>query len=286
MPTATQFFGRPLDRISTRYEARFFGSLKTGNATFKRTEAGRMAAIDARLVQRLTEAGSRIDELLDLGISSGTTTIELVNALRRSGQVPHVTATDRLIHANLVKLPWGCRALVEPGGHVLQYEVLGAPIRPWRRRLDYVTGMAAIGNAAKRLLGPQVPDAAAGTPVALVTPHLARMKNVSLIEDDVTRLNPALIGRFDLIRAANLLNRHYFSPEDMTKAVANVRTYLRGPGSWLLVVRTLHAADHHGTLFRLTADDELEIVDRYGAGSEVEALFTGKEQLTGRERPA
>ncbi|MCD2317011.1 hypothetical protein LQ954_12720 [Sphingomonas sp. IC-11] len=278
MPTATQFFGRPLERVSKRYEARFFGSLKTANATFKRTEAGRMAAVDAQVVRRLAASGSRITELLDLGISSGTTTIELINALRQAGQLPRVTGTDRLIHANLVSLPWGCRALVEPGGHVLQYDVFGAPIRPWRRRLDYVTGMAALGNATNRLLGPHVTHAPAGTPVALVSPHLARMKNVTLIEDDVTRLNPGLIGRFDLIRAANLLNRHYFSAEEMAKAVANVRTYLRGPGAWLLVVRTHNAADHHGTLSRVAANGELEVVERYGAGSEVEDLFTASER--------
>jgi len=274
VPTATQFFARPLDRISRRYEARFFGGLKTGNATFKRTEAGRMAVIDDRVIKRVASAGARLDEVLDLGVSSGTTTIEMVEALRRAGHRPRVTATDRLINARLVPLPWGCRALVEPGGHVLQYEVLGTAIRPWRRRLDYFTGLAAIGTLTRRLLEPHIANARSSTPVALVSPHLAQMKGVALVEDDVTIANPRLVGRFDLVRAANLLNRHYFSADGMAAAVANVKSYLRGPGAWLLVLRTHGNGDHHGTLLRMGRTGCLEVVERYGVGSEVEALFT------------
>lgn len=274
MPTAAQFFDRSLDRVSRRYEARFFGALKTGNATFKRTEAGRMVEIDRRMIRRIAGAGSRIDTALDLGISSGTTTIELIEALRRAGHRPAVTATDRMINARLVPLRWGCRALVEPDGHVLQYDVLGAAIRPWRRRLDYFTGLAAIGHLAHRLLDPQIARAHTGRPVALVSPHLARMPGVALVEDDVTQTNPRLLGRFDLVRAANLLNRHYFAPDDLAAAVANVRRYLRGPGAWLLVLRTHGADDHRGTLLRMAEGGRLVVVERYGSGSEVEAMFT------------
>lgn len=233
-----------------------------------------MAAIDHRVVTRIAASAARIDNILDLGVSSGTTTIELIEALRRAGYRPAVTATDRTINARLVPLRWGCSALVEPGGHVLQYDVLGAPIRPWRRRLDYLTGFAAVGGLTERLLGPQLAGARNGKSVTLVSPHLARMPGVSLVEDDVTVCNPRLVGQFDLVRAANLLNKHYFSRESMAAAAANVRRYLRGSGAFLLLLRTHNARDHHGSLLRMEQDGQLEVIERFGRGSEVEALFT------------
>jgi hypothetical protein len=33
-----------------------------------------------------------------------------------------------------------------------------------------------------------------------------------IIEDDLTQRNPDFVRRFDLIRAANILNRGYFEP--------------------------------------------------------------------------
>jgi len=74
------------------------------------------------------------------------------------------------------------------------------------------------------------------------------------------------------VRAANLLNRHYFEPAALRDAVANAIAYLSGPGAWLLVLRTHGASDHRGTLFRMDDAMRLSVVDRYGTGSEVEDL--------------
>lgn len=275
MQTAATFFATPPERISALDEARFFGGLKTGNDTFKRTEPGRLAAIDAALLTTLAEAGARIDTVLDLGMSSGTTTAELTAALRGGGHAARMTGTDRSIAAYMVDLPMGCRALIEPGGHVLQYEILGRPLRPWRRRLDYVNGMAVVRGLANMALG----RAAAEGPrdpareVALVSPRLRAVEAVSIVEDDITRTNPAFVGAFDLVRAANILNRHYFTPDDLAKGIANARRYMRGPGSWLLALRTHGLADHRGTLFRMNETGALAVVTRYGSGSEIEDLL-------------
>ena len=277
MLTANDFFALPPDRISAEVETRFFGALKTGNATFKQTGAGRLAAVDAALVAALARSGARVDTVLDLGISSGVTTLEMIDALRLAGHAARTTGTDRLVGAALVDLPMQCRALVEPGGHVLQYEVLGRGLRPWRRRLDYVTGMAAVRGLVGLMLGRQAAarlrSGDGARQVALVSPRLARATGVTLVEDDVTTANPAFANGFDLIRAANILNRHYFAPDALARAIANVRSYLKGPGSWWLVVRTHGASDHRGTLFRLDDAGQLAVVERIGSGSEVEDLI-------------
>ncbi len=42
-------------------------------------------------------------------------------------------------------------------------------------------------------------------------------------------------GRFDLVRAANILNKSYFSTAQIRSAVSNIRSYLSGAGSLLIV---------------------------------------------------
>jgi hypothetical protein len=116
----------------------------------------------------------------------------------------------------------------------------------------------------------------AGRRVALVSPRLWQSGAVELMESDITLPDRRLIGGFDLIRAANILNRHYFDHATLLRAVANVRSYLRGPGAWLLVVRSVEGTGHHGSLLRLQQDGSLNVIARYGDGSEVEALFTGR----------
>ena len=277
MQTATKFFSAAPERLTARQEAMFFGGLRTGNSTFKRTDEARLRHIDDALIACLDRANAVIDTALDLGISSGITTAELAKALEQSGRSVRLTGTDRSLAARIVDLPMGCRALIEPTGHVLQYEILGRAMRPWTRRLDYLTGMAIARHLVNRTLGPsaraQGTSRNAGVPVTLVSPRLVQSDAMRLIEDDITIFNPAMAGSFDLVRAANILNRHYFEPAALHRAVQAVRSYLRGPGAWLLVVRTHGAADHHGTLFRLGDDGTLAVVQRWGAGSEVEDMF-------------
>lgn len=276
MHCASSFFSVTADRISARDEARFFGLLKTANNTFKRTEPSRLVAIDAALISAMARYDRPIHAALDLGISSGVTTLELLETLRSAGYDAQMTGTDRSVRARLVTLPFGCRALVEPNGHVLQYEVMGRAVRPWERRLDRWTGMNLVRKLVEgQLRRPAIAQAAAGqgTEVALISPRLRQNHAFQWLEDDITRRSAALIGRFDLVRAANLLNRHYFEPDVLRRAVGNAIAYMSGPGSWLLVVRTHGASDHRGTLFRMQDNGALAIMDRYGSGSEVEDLI-------------
>ena len=109
----------------------------------------------------------------------------------------------------------------------------------------YTAAMALARTVVNRTLAPlaraQAVSRQAGNSVALVSPRLAQSDAMRLIEDDITLRNPALVGGFDLIRAANVLSRLHFQPGSLLRAVENTRSYLRGPGAWLLVLRT------HGT---------------------------------------
>ena len=80
-----------------------------------------------------------------------------------------------------------------------------------------------------------------------------------------------VLGVFDAVRAANILNLSYFDRPTLTSMLAHLRDYLT-PGGLLAVCRTLDDATNHATIFRRAADGRLEPLARHGDGSEVEAL--------------
>ena len=262
---------------SARVEAAFFTALKTGNRTFKKTGAGRFSELDAKLVQVLSSVKKRHGELLDIGISSGITTLELADALTAAGHKFRITATDLSLDAYIVDVMSGCRALVDRSGHPLQYEICGRTMRPWRRRLDYLSGMIALRGAANRILAPRARSAlAAGhivNRVRLISPRLEKRPDIAVQEDDVTASNIGFVGRFDIVRAANILNRDYFDEATLRRAIGNVTRYLSGPGALLLVARTHADGRHDATMFEVAADcRSFTVVERFGEGSEVEDL--------------
>ncbi len=280
MWVAGGFLSQSTKRLTLDEEARFFTSLKTANATFKTTSVGRFSDVDSAIVEEFAMRGRSINLALDIGISAGITTRELVVALRQAGHAAHMTGTDRSLSALIVDLAAGCRALVEPSGHILQYDLVGFALRPWYRRLDYFTGAVVLRALVNRLFAAkaarearrQIGSGVRARSVRLVSRGLMDLGNIEVIEDDVTRSNPRFEGRFDFIRAANVLNLEYFGADELSAACVHLRRYLSGPGSMLLLIRTVRHGRQEGTLFCLAPDGRLEVVRRFGQGSEVEAL--------------
>ena len=275
--TATRFFQSPAGRASPEAEDKFFTDLRTRNATFKRTSNDRFHDLDEVCLRCFAHANVQISNVLDVGISSGTTTLGLSDRLREAGHPAHLIGTDVSVDGHLVSVYPGIRVLTDEVGYALQYDVLGMVLRPWRRRADYATGMVLvraaangwIGNRAKRLLQR---GEAMSAPVQLVSPRVFGHPHIRIEKNDIFSDTAEYHGRFDFIRAANILNRGYFNEEQLRRAMANVVRYLSGPGAWLLVARSTEGR-HVGTLLRVSDDGRyMNVVDRYCGGSEVEWL--------------
>lgn len=271
---ASRFFSLPPEQITPAMEAAFFSSLKTANDTFKKTAVKRFGEIDTVVSTELARAFPETElEVLDIGISSGTTTLELQQALADAGLEFAITATDRSFAARIVDGPLGSRALIEPDGHILQFEILGRPVRAWDRRLDRFTGRSVLNAALRKLMRKSDRNRTGHRDVELVSPRLRKQGAITLVEDDVLTRNEAFARKFHFVRAANILNRDYFAEDQLVAALGHLRTYLKGPGSLLLLLRTDKVSDeNNGTLFRVKADGKLEICRRFGNGSEVENL--------------
>ena len=276
--TAKAFFHPARKPTSTDVEDCFFSDLRTRNSTFKRTASDRFHDLDARCLESFELSGATIGQVLDIGISSGATTLALYERLLACGHMPAVVGTDIAIDGRLVKAYPGVRVLTDEAGHPLQYDVLGRVVRPWGRRADYATGMLAVralanawlGGRAQRLVQQGGGDI---TPVRLISPRVKAASNVQIEKNDIFVDTPAFRHRFDFIRACNILNRGYFDEEALRRAMANIVRYLTGPGAFLLIARSARGC-HVGTLFQVSANGRfLDVVDRFCGGSEVEWLM-------------
>lgn len=286
-PTAAKLFSKQLgatpepwtEEEQERAERAFFAAIKLSNGTFKTTNAGRFADVDDRLVAYLAEHDHAPRHCLDIAVSSGRTTLEWLHRMRVAGLEPSMTATDATMTAFLTRPRLGCAVLADRDGAPLQYDVVGHALRPWRRRLDYLTGYAILGalaNLAYRLSGLRESirrQAGALSEIQLVSPLVGGESGIELLEDDLTRPNPpALKARFDLVRAANILTPGTFSRAQLATMLATIRERLAGPGALLLVCRTDQEGVNDASLFRLGADGRFSVELRLGAGSEIEDL--------------
>jgi SAM-dependent methyltransferase len=277
--TARHFFSLDAAACDPHVESEFFAGLRMRNGTFKLTRPSRFAELDEAFSSVIAERATQLRSVLDVGASSGITTIDLAEFLRRQGVSATITATDLFVRAHLIDAGPTARILTDADGWPLQYDIGGVAVRPWISRLDYLTLACIPRLVARRLVqrrAKAVIERGESRVVALVSPRLARRDDVEMVEDDVMQRTQSFARRFDLVRAANVLNRNYFPTRHLERAIDNIRSYLRGPGALFLVARTNRERENAGTLFELDQSRTFRAIARVGGGSEIEALVAGR----------
>ena len=276
IPSARAFFlpspgAAPEPDVAT--ETRFFRYLRLPNGTYKTTYPNRMPDVDAIVAEALTP-GTHVD-VLDVGVSSGVTTLELIDALEARGLVPDVVAVDLAISAFLRRIA-GVDLLCDPAGHVLQ---IATPVLTKGRPHEPEGSVARatlqrVFEAAERVVGGSG-GATRGTRVQLISPRLTRRPRVVVREHDLTTPRPEWRDRFDVVRAANVLNRDYFDEPTLARMLAYLTTYVRARG--LLVLCRTHddTRTNHASVLRRGDDGAFAVVARVGGGSEIESLALG-----------
>lgn len=278
MIPAHKFLSLSPAQVTPEAEQEFFSSLKLRNGTYKTTFQKRFSKIN-RDLQGLVESGQvGVDHVLDIGISSGSSTLELYEDLAAAGKHSHIIGTDLSTEASLVNVAPGCFALVDSTGYPLRYDIFKWSIKPWVVSSDYHNGFfilrkcinLALGYRSRKLIS-QFNSARVST-VRLITPMLRKHPNIVVQKDDVTQYNHLFEGKFNFIRAANVLNKGYFTDTALVAIIDNIKHYLARPKGALLVVRTHENAVNQGTLFSIEENGGCEIIQRFGDGSEVEAI--------------
>ncbi len=273
-------------------EDSFFRRLRLPGGVTKRTRRGRLADLDALVAEHLPRGGRL--EVMDVAVSSGVTTLDWAASLRRAGFDFRLVAGDATPGSWLLSLGKRIEVLVDGAGRPLQYDLFGravpsaAPgplaLLPWLGRTLTRLALAWDGNLRRSLAAGR--EVRGRRPirsqrVALVVPELLADPAIELVEDDLLVLSAdPYAGRFDAVRAANLLNRGYFDEEALRRMVARLTARLK-PQGLLAVCRTEEDGTNHATVFR-QGEAGLTPLARLGHGSEVEELAV---LLEGRPSP-
>lgn len=289
--TASEVYGdgSKSSAYATELEDAFYGAMRLPNGTFKTTCAHRLTDLN-RLVQQQLPDG-RLLRIKDVAVSSGGSTLEWTRELSESGIEHKMTATDLTIFASLVSFPNQLRVLFDSRGGILQIDIAGYPAYPRLSGSRVNRWLADVpARVAGRFVGGELANMTASQPggrggvirqLELVTPGL-REAGIELREEDLT--NPAKSGeRWDVIRAANVLNRSYFETDVLRNMLDSLSASLE-VGGLLAACRTELDGTNHGSVWRSRGDGTLERLGRVGRGSEIEDLVSERRSLSSRAR--
>ncbi len=271
-------------RFPQRLEQAFYRSIRTSNGTTKWTALRRLDAMNDLFFAALRRCQLVPRIVMDVGISSGVTTLEWLREFEKLGLPVTMIATDLVMSVDLYAIGKHMRVLTERNGHLLQIEILGSGIRTFTRRRDYLTGgivwRKALCYAARPLLRRAVHQ---GT-YLLVSPALRGQDRIKLFDDDILAPNPPQFARCaDVVRVANLVQPIYFNDDQIKRAVENVRERCRGEGSMVIVCRNT-ARSLEGSILRMTGLRQFSVEARLGRGSEVERYFTAPDDAAAPAR--
>jgi hypothetical protein len=262
-------------------------SLRTSNGTFRTTFRDRFRDVDAasmRWMERLFPAGAEL-WVQDRAVSHGLTSSEWAERLFPVFPRAQFEASDILLHLVRLSLPGGETYIAEPDGRPLQYckppFVVSLQHREPRR---YPLNGLIAARAKRRFRRLSLP--AGWTESTGAAGY--RVSRISCIHPQAlafARTNPGFQFRarsvFDsapgschVLRTMNIFNKSYFSKEQLV-AGANAAFQSLLPGGLWIVGRTLEEDFSNHATFLRRAESGWEVLERIGAGSEMEELALG-----------
>lgn len=265
-------------------ERSLFDCLRLKNGVYKTTYAHRLDDVNSWVAGFLP--ARRPLHLLDVAISSGTSTLEWVETLEHAKLDYHMTANDITVNGILISFGDRLHAVLDHSYWPLLFEIDGQWLsNPPRKRdlLRHPFSLAflkcalacwarrnypAMESRARRTLGMSTQV----RPISLVTPRLSSHPKVTIKEGNILE-ESWLQGDFQVVRAANILNRSYFSNDALSGILNNLRRHL-SPDGILVVCRTDTDTErvNHATIFHLGPGRRFEVLARMNGGSEIETL--------------
>jgi hypothetical protein len=293
-----EIYSREFDDWMTR----FFRNFRNSDGSWKTTARSRHRALDDILLRVLDRRALRPKVVMDIGVASGATTVDLKKALEAHGFEATIIATDRTITCYVVRLHRELDALVEANGHILKIEVHGIDFSPWCGTRDYLTGSFLVKGVVRRYVewcveraGVRFPIEHAPSsgqrlridgPYRMITPELKGRPDVAIIEENILAPTPPeLVAVADVVRLAHVVRPDRFSEAEIHQIVRNVRSRCRD-GAVVMVCRSHPRARVRGSLEAsvfVAVPGGFALEDRVGPGSEVEPYFLG---MTSRQATA
>lgn len=279
------FFPEPdcdADTLEKR-ENRFFNQINISGTLYKTTYYHRLDDLNL-VVDNCLPKNHKLN-IMDVAVSSGITTWEWMQHLKSSGIEFHMTAGDIAMDATMISISRSIKVLIGRYGKVFQFDLFGWPLpnSPMRLRgkifkiLNILLNMLIRTNLIKNQRHRDgelkfVSNALFKiTPLKLISNKISDAKNLDIIEDNIQNDNPEHHSKYDVIRAANILNKQFFTDEVLIKMITNLRKKLK-PGGILVICRTLADKKNHATIFKLTDEHNFQAIETLGQGSEITSL--------------
>jgi hypothetical protein len=272
-------------KVFEELESDLFGRLRLQNGTYKTTHARRLDDVNAWVEPHLP--ADRPLRFLDTAISTGTSTIEWAEFLDRLQIDYQLIGTDLNLDGLLVSFGDRLHAVLNRSKRPFMFEINGhfvsyPPIK--KHVLQYFVPLLQMKLALWFWLRQYRPTEQ-GSPlklfgrpircrnVSFLTPRLQSHPRITVQEEDLLA-DSGSTARFQVIRAANILNHWYFDQDTLRMIVRNLRRQLT-EGGLLVVCRTdLHGERiNHGTIFKLGSDQRFSVLSRLNGSSEVEELI-------------
>lgn len=258
-------------------EREFFARVFLPNNTVKTTYAHRLDEVNRLVLPHIANLGVANPKIIDVGASSGVSTVEWYDYLVSNGITCEMIATDLMITAVAVSISPGFSLLKSKTGVLLHFDLFGRGCPPNRNGL-HLNGVAQFAATALIWSASHL-GLTCTEPVSLLSRSFINRPRLTALEDDIVGGNrPDFVNAFDVLRAANILNFAYFPEHTIRRMICNLKQRLKD-GGILIVCRTDKSEVTNGTLFRLK-QGTLSVIDRIGKGSEIEALITEQNHAT------
>lgn len=259
-------------------------TLRTSNGTFRTSFPKRFRDVDAAATRWITRFYSRDTDIRvqDRAASHGLTSWEWAKQLFQLYPSAEFEASDALLYLVELSLPNGETYIVEPGVKPLQY--IKPPFvvslqHPEPRRYPINRVIAALGkHRFERLRLPQGwMESSSGKEYAVrkipcIHPEaLSFSKQHPTFQLRVRSVFEPMPGACHVLRTMNILNKAYFSPEQLTAAAHAAFQSLKPKGIWI-VGRTMEDDFSNHVTFLRRQEDGWEVLERIGKGSDIEDL--------------
>jgi len=267
-------------------ERAFFKSIQLPNGTYKETYRNRLDDVNLLIVKHLQESRTQHLDIMDVGASSGVSTDELHETIVRHGLTANITAVDLAIKAYIIRLLPKLCALVDGDAQLLQLDLFGLVLNHW-----YMAGkspslllkralLAILKHYFERRVSRQAETGINGTTeeISLLSRRLSSKACISFLEHDVLRRFPkAHRNRYGCIRAANILNKAYFSDGEIRLCIRNLSECLSDHNAILCIARTDETdGKNNGGIYRFSAKGVVQKVSSIGGQSEIDSILGGQ----------
>lgn len=240
-------------------EDTLFAALRYGDVTGKATAQGRFSDIDSIALQMIADGYA----IHDVGVSSGITSFDLYCELQSAGRAGNFTISDKFAEMEFSRGMLLTR-IYDSDSKLKSIYLLGVLFDP---QISWVYFLSKITFQLLKF----IPDYSERVRILLLSAPIKQLlqnNEIKFISYDV--FNSKLNVKYSFVRCMNLLNRSYFSDDQLLVGINNLFNSLQ-EGGILLIGRTIKIGSNGASFYRKEGG-VLRVVKEINGGSEIRNL--------------